>query len=128
MEQDRFSDGFPNAFSGSDEEFADRALRVLPGVGAAHVGLEARILADFDALARKRRFGWRARLHDLSALIWPGAPLWQPGAVFAAALIFGLATGALVPSSSGQTTTDGDTMQVQLVGLSSNVDAQGDYL
>ena len=83
-------------YPGSDAEFADRTLGALPRTQVPDA-LRARIMADFDTVAAKRRAGLLYELRVLAGTIWPGAPLWKPGAVFAASLLCGLAAGAFVP-------------------------------
>jgi len=86
-----------------DTAFAARALAALPDEAPPAV-LEARILADFDALARRRRRSFGAALRRLARqfadLAWPGVPAWQPASVFALSLLIGLAAGTLVPAAS----------------------------
>jgi hypothetical protein len=86
-----------------DALFAARVLAGLPSDPVPGT-LEARVLADFDAVAAKRRASLRAlalrparRLRDA---VWPDAPAWQPASVFALSLLIGLAAGTLVPSSA----------------------------
>jgi len=87
----------------SDAAFAARVLTGLPDVPVPGV-LEARILADFDAVAAKRKASLRALvLHPVQSLrdaVWPGAPAWQPASILALSLLIGLAAGTLVPSSA----------------------------
>jgi len=83
-----------------DAAFADSALRALPSVPVP-AALEARILADFDAIAAQLRRGALSRLlRRWQNLIWPGAPLWKPASVLALSLIIGLTAGVLVPSTT----------------------------
>ncbi|MDE2111605.1 MAG: hypothetical protein KGJ79_10725 [Alphaproteobacteria bacterium] len=98
----------------SDAEFAARLLSSLPGA-AVSPALEARILADFDRVAaNKRRGAWIAGLtRGLRDAVWPGAPAWQPAAVFALSLIAGLAAGVFVPSSD---VLPGHSAQSQAIG------------
>jgi hypothetical protein len=92
----------------SDAEFAARVLALLPESGVP-AGLEARILADFNAVTAKRQRApsWRA----VFAAVWPGMPLWQPGAVLAVSLLCGLLVGSVVPVAN----TGSDTALVQQV-------------
>jgi len=83
----------------SDSEFAARMLVMLPKSDVPHA-LESRILSDFAAVTARRRPGLRWSLSALAGAVWPGAPLWQPGAVLAASLACGLAMGAFVPASN----------------------------
>lgn len=84
-----------------DAAFAQRAVSSLPSVPVPG-GLEARILADFDAVtARRRRSLAPGRLvRRWRDTMWPGAPMWKPAAVLALSLAVGLAAGAMVPSSA----------------------------
>ncbi len=92
-----------------DAAFVSELLRRLPTTSVP-AALESRILADFDAVAAKRKPGalvglaqrWRDR-------VWPGAPIWQPISLLAVSLAIGLMAGTLVPAStlaSSTTTTD----------------------
>ncbi len=63
-------------------------------------GLQARILADFDAVTLRRARPWAWRLSDL---IWPGAPVWQPASLLALSLVLGLTVGILLPSPPAAT-------------------------
>jgi hypothetical protein len=109
---------------GTDEAaFADGVLKALPGV-AVPPGLEARILADFDAVAAKRAPGSVSRfLRRLRDAIWPGAPLWKPASILALSLLIGLTAGAFVPAAalgpSEQTNVTADTPSV--------LDMSGDF-
>jgi hypothetical protein len=86
-----------------DAAFAARVLTGLPDVPVPGT-LEARILADFDAVAAKRKASlWAWALHPARSLrdaVWPNAPAWQPASVFALSLLIGLAAGTLVPASA----------------------------
>lgn len=72
----------------------DRALASVtsPSVPAA---LEHRLLADFDRA--QQRWSLRKTITAVAQSVWPGAPLWQPAAVFAVALTFGIAVAILAP-------------------------------
>ena len=109
-----------------DGAFAQRALSRLPSV-AVPPALEARILADFDAAAaRRRRTLWNAPARLMGAwrdAVWPGAPAWKPATVLALSLMIGLAAGALVPSSA---LTRDDQTQVSSSDSNSVLDISGD--
>lgn len=79
----------------TDTEFADRVLAMLEDAPPAR-DFEARLLADFAAIADRRERRRAYGLRRLAKLLWPGAPLWKPGIVFAASLACGLLIGALV--------------------------------
>jgi hypothetical protein len=92
-----------------DAKFVNDLLRRLP-TGPVSSALQARILADFDSVATRRKPGalWRLaqRWRDR---VWPGAPVWQPISLLAFSLAIGLMAGTLVPTStltSTTTTTD----------------------
>jgi len=72
----------------------DRALAsvISPPVSAA---LERRLLADFDRA--QRRWSLHKAINSVAQIVWPGAPLWQPAAVFGVALTFGIALAILAP-------------------------------
>jgi len=57
--------------------------------------LERRLLADFDRA--QQRWSLRKLINSGAQIVWPGAPLWQPAAVFAVALTFGIALAILAP-------------------------------
>ena len=83
-----------------DTAFADAILKNLPA-GAVPAALEARIMADFDRLAARRRPSpLQALVARWSETLWPGAPVWQPASVLALSLIIGLAAGSFVPTVS----------------------------
>ena len=107
-------DSFDRASAESDAAFAARVLSGLPSVPVPGT-LEARILADFDAVAAKRKASpWAWALHPVRSLrdaVWPDAPAWQPASVFALSLLIGLAAGAFVPSSD--VLPDGSSVQSQ---------------
>jgi hypothetical protein len=58
-------------------------------------GLESRLLADFDRL--QRRWSLRKSIVSAAHIVWPGAPLWQPAAVFGLALAVGIAVAIVAP-------------------------------
>ena len=113
----------------SDAAFAARVLTGLPGVPVPGT-LEARILADFDAVAAKRKASpWAWALHPVRSLrdaVWPSAPAWQPASVFALSLLIGLAAGAFVPSS---TLVDVNSSQDETVAVDTvpDLDLSGDF-
>jgi len=72
----------------------DHALATSAPVGAS-AGLEARLIGDFDRIAR--RWSW-TRLAGITAEhVWPGAPTWQPACAFALAFAVGLVIAAFAP-------------------------------
>jgi hypothetical protein len=73
-----------------DRDFAARTLARL-GALAPPPGLERRLLAAYATQARP------GVLNRLAGLIWPGMPVWAPGAAFAAALLVGLGVGMAMP-------------------------------
>lgn len=73
-----------------DREFAMRAMARLRG-DVPPAGMRQRLLGAYDAT----RGGWPARL---AALLWPGMPLWAPGAAFAVALLLGIGVGVALPA------------------------------
>ncbi|MDE2630705.1 MAG: hypothetical protein KGM97_06915 [Alphaproteobacteria bacterium] len=92
----------------ADAEFAARLMKELPSAPVSGT-LQARILADFDAVAAKRKFPlWTRPLRALRDAVWPSAPVWKPASVFALSLAIGLAAGTLIPSS---VLTDGGSVQ-----------------
>ncbi|HEY0301071.1 MAG TPA: hypothetical protein VGC36_07060 [Rhizomicrobium sp.] len=82
------------------EESAEEAARLdrllaqarAPAVPAT---LERRILADFDRVHARRN--WAKALRRVADAVWPGAPLWQPAAVFGFALLMGAGVAAFAP-------------------------------
>ena len=74
----------------ADARELDRALASVtsPSVPAA---LEHRLLADFDRA--QQRWSLRKLINSGAQIVWPGAPLWQPAAVFAVALRYALPIG-----------------------------------
>jgi hypothetical protein len=106
-----------------DAAFADGVLKALPTT-AVPPELEARILADFDAVTAKRAPGVFLRLvHRWNDAVWPGAPLWKPASILALSLMIGVTAGAFVPSSdlsaSEQTTTAAEAPSI--------LDLSGDF-
>lgn len=81
-----------------DRVFTDRMVTRLPSV-AVPAGLEAKILADFDRIAARRRSGLAAVVGRIGALLWPGVPVWQPASVLGLSLALGLLMGVLLPSA-----------------------------
>jgi hypothetical protein len=79
-----------------DEGWLSDILQELPPVPVTPA-LQARVLASFDAVSGKRRFGLTGMLVRLGEAIWPGAPAWQPAVVLAASLAIGIAAGTVVP-------------------------------
>ena len=101
----------------SDAAFASRVVAALPGE-TAFAGLEARILADFDAAFAQRTPSprlaarkWAERLRDM---VWPSAPVWTPASVFALSLLMGLAAGAFVPSAAAESDNSDQAQSVSL--------------
>lgn len=83
-----------------DKAFADAVLKALP-TAAVPAALQARILADFDRVAARRRLGLRTiRVIGWVERLWPGVPAWQPASVLALSLVLGLTAGAFVPSQA----------------------------
>jgi hypothetical protein len=74
-----------------DREFAVRAMARLRG-DAPPAGMTRRLLDAYEA-ARPRG----GKLARLAELLWPGMPLWAPGAAFAAALLLGIGVGVALP-------------------------------
>ena len=72
----------------------DRALAsaMLPPISLA---LENRLLADFDGV--QLRWSLRKSIDIVTRTVWPGAPLWQPAAVFGLALAIGIGVAVLAP-------------------------------
>lgn len=86
----------------TEAAFAARMLDSLPAVEVP-LGLEGRILADFDSLAaRKTASRPKDWLGALAMLIRPGMPAWQPAAALALSLLCGIAIGAMVPAAEPQ--------------------------
>ena len=56
---------------------------------------EGRMLRDFDRV--QRRWSPRKSIGSAARIVWPGAPLWQPAAVFGLALTVGIAVAILAP-------------------------------
>jgi hypothetical protein len=79
----------------SEADFVSRALARLPEV-LPPPGLNARLLAAYDA----RAWGLWVRICDL---VWPGVPAWAPTSAFAAALLAGVALGAVLPTAADDT-------------------------
>lgn len=90
----------PNGTAQQDAAWLDGALDELTSV-AVSAALESRILASFDAVARRRETSLGAAVHRLAArlrdAVWPGAPAWQPAMVLAVSLLIGVVAGSLVP-------------------------------
>jgi hypothetical protein len=102
-EKDPIDRASASAEAQGDAAFAARVLADLPGIPMPGT-LEARILADFDAVTARRQSSrwvralrWARGLHEA---VWPGAPAWKPASVFALSLLIGLAAGTLVPASA----------------------------
>ena len=122
-------DSFDRASTQSDAAFAARVLSGLPSVPVPGT-LQARILADFDAVAAKRKaspWAWAMRpVHWLRDVAWPSAPAWKPASIFALSLLFGLAAGVFVPSS---TLTDVNSGQTEAAASDTvpDLDLSGDF-
>jgi hypothetical protein len=101
----------------ADAAFAARTLAVLPAITPAPA-LEARILAQFDAVAARRaRTPWAATTRTMRRFgdaIWPGVPVWQPASILALSLLIGLAAGTLVPAWSGTNETSGQSLSLDV--------------
>jgi len=85
---------YPNG--DTDALWLARMFQELPPVPVAPA-LQARVLASFDAVAERRRAGFRGFLRRLGETVWPGAPMWQPAAVLAASLAIGITAGTFLP-------------------------------
>ena len=89
----------------SDRDFVDHVLLRLPQ-HAPSSGFEAALMAGYDAWNAERNKGvWtaaKAGLRGFSDMIWPGAPLWAPASVLAAALLVGAGLGAVFPAAAEQ--------------------------
>jgi hypothetical protein len=87
----------------SDRAFADRTFRHLPAVTPSP-GLEAALLAAYDAWNAERPRGWwaarKAGLSGFCETVWPGAPLWAPVSALAVALLVGAGIGAALPATA----------------------------
>lgn len=59
------------------------------------LAVENRLLADFDRA--QRRWSLRKSIDAMAGTVWPGAPLWQPAAVFGLALLVGIGVAVLAP-------------------------------
>jgi hypothetical protein len=94
----------------TDAEFVERVLALMPAAGVPP-SLEDRILADFVAVTARGRCG-PGPLRSLAAALWPGASLWQPGAILAASLICGLTIGVAVAPGTSSTADPSVTMQL----------------
>ena len=105
-----------------DADFADRALAALPRNTGVPAAFSARILADFDAVQSGRHIGFR--LKDLVWTVWPGTPLWKPGAAFAVSLLCGLAAGLSLPTAPAA--ADGSAVQFPWTDTSPALDMFGD--
>jgi hypothetical protein len=81
-----------------DREFVIRAMARLRG-GAPPAGMAGRLLDAYDA-ARPRG----GRLARLAELLWPGMPLWAPGAALAMSLLLGIGVGAALPTPMAERT------------------------
>lgn len=102
----------------SDAEFADRAFQSLKdGPLAVSDGLEARLMADFDAVLARRTRRPAHRFRVWVQAIHPDMKLWQPGLALTASLIIGLTTGALLPAASGSTSRPATKVQVAAAEL-----------
>ncbi|HVV65043.1 MAG TPA: hypothetical protein VHC42_06220 [Rhizomicrobium sp.] len=87
---------------GEDEAWLDRALRLAPPAEPG-VALAARVMADFDAVAARRRLGPSGFAGGIvvkvCSALWPGAPAWQPATALALSLALGIAAGIFAPVS-----------------------------
>jgi hypothetical protein len=87
-----------------DAVLTARALARLPPVAASPAFRQA-LMAAYDAWQEQRPAGSRAALaaalRRFSEMIWPGAPVWAPGSVLAAALLAGLFIGVALPYPAG---------------------------
>jgi hypothetical protein len=69
-------------------DFASRALARLEAA-VPPAGMSRRLLEAFEV-----RRPFRSRLAEL---LWPGMPLWAPGAALAASLLLGVGVGVALP-------------------------------
>jgi hypothetical protein len=104
-----------------DARFVDAILKSLPTM-AVPAALEARILADFDHRAGRRRFGILGRVGER---LWPGAPAWQPASVLALSLAAGLMVGVFVPSPTTTTTVATTTTESTAIAALDTVPEMG---
>jgi hypothetical protein len=122
-------DSFDRASAERDAAFAARVLTGLPSVPVPGT-LEARILADFDAVAAKRKAStWAVATRPLQKLrdaVWPSAPAWKPASIFALSLLLGLAAGVFVPSSTLADVNSGQT-EVASSDTVPDLDLSGDF-
>ena len=113
----------------ADAAFAARVLTELPSVPVP-AALEARILVDFDAIAAKRKSSlWALTMHPVQGLrdaVWPSAPAWKPASIFAMSLLFGLAAGVFVPSSTSMG-ANSDQVETPAVDTAPDLDLSGDF-
>ncbi len=79
-----------------DAMWVERTLEILPSVPVP-AALERRILGDFDRVAARRGAGLAGVFDALRDAVWPGAPVWRPAAILAAALVVGVTVGVVVP-------------------------------
>ena len=122
-------DSFDRASAESDAAFAARVLTELPSVPVPGT-LQARILADFDTVAAKRKaspWAWAMRpVQRLRDVVWPSAPAWKPASIFALSLLFGLAAGVFVPPSTLADVNSGQT-EVTSSDTVPDLDLSGDF-
>lgn len=105
-----------------DAAFVARALAHLPSPEVS-LALQARILADFDAVAARRRRRPLALLKSWTAALKPGMPLWQPGAVLVASLVCGLIVGALAAPAHTPAATLATSADTATTGTSDTIPA-----
>jgi hypothetical protein len=72
----------------------DQAL-VSAAPPSVSLALENRLLTDFDGV--QLRWSLRKWIDAVARTVWPGAPLWQPAAVFGLALAIGIGVAVLAP-------------------------------
>ena len=112
--------------NGDDAAFTMRVLSTLPPVAPTDA-LQERVLADFDAVAAKRRrsprFAAMRLVRKLSDAVWPGVPLWQPVSIFALSLLIGLAAGTQMPVSAATGDASGSA---QTLDVAPDLDISGD--
>lgn len=91
----------------------ERALETLPSVPVP-AALEMRVLGDFDRVAARRSAGLAGLLDRLRDAVWPGAPVWRPAAILAAALVIGVTAGVVVPLEDEMSEGSEQTASIRL--------------
>ena len=84
--------------TGSDAQFASRALARLPAVTPTP-GFEAALIAAYeDRQARRSAGALAGAVRRFCDWVWPGAPLWAPAGALAASLLLGVVLGVTLPA------------------------------